>query len=94
MERAPEDKMAAYHVALSMDIDAFLWITNELNRIWEALVLCANDPEYFKIHHIAAELSYIADESKNFAADTQNDLVEIEREAKDCEQDTLNSGNG
>jgi hypothetical protein len=94
MERAPEDKMAAYHVALSMDIDAFLWITNELKRIWEELVLCANNPDFFRIHQIAADLSYVVDESNFFATDAQNDLVEIEKEEADCEQDTFDSGNG
>lgn len=89
-----KDALRAYHVALSLDIDAFLWINAELERIWKALITCADNPDYWKTQNVLAELYYVVSEAKEFATDTQNDMCQIEKEAREDEQDTINSGDG
>lgn len=93
-----KEALRAYHVALTLDIDAFLWIHSELERIWKALIIfVSKDPDnayYWQMQNLLAELDFIVGESGEFASQSQNDLKEIEKEAGKDEQDTVNSGDG
>ena len=86
-----KDTLKAYHVALTMDVDAFLWINAELERIWKALVIVSNSPDYWTFQRLLSELSNIVTESKEFASQAQNDLVQIEKEAVNNEKDPVDS---
>ena len=89
-----QDDQITFHSALSSDIDAFLWISIELERIWEELVISANDPDPESINLLAAEMYYVIEESKEFAIQCQEDLVKLEKEADSNEKDTVNTGDG
>lgn len=80
-----------FNRALSLDVDAFLWIAAELERIWKDLVVCADDPNFCAIHRIAADLFCVIDEAKAFAQDTREDLKTLEEEAVESEQNTVDS---
>lgn len=88
------DEPLTYRSALSMDVDAFIWISTELARIWEALIIAANDPDFEAIHRIAADMYCVVDESKEFAVQSQQDLETLEKEAGNNEQDPVNTGDG
>lgn len=77
--------------ALRQDADAFLRIAQSLGEIWADLVICANDPDYYRIHLIAADLYCVLDDAKDFAAQTQEDIQILERkETKKNEPDPVN----
>lgn len=88
-----EDQLT-YHNALRMDVDAFLWIHAELDRVCTALFVNADDPDPNTIKNLAADLYCVVDESKAFADQTQEDLETLEKEAGNYEQDLINSGDG
>ena len=93
-KQIPTDEPLSYHKILSLDVDAFLWISVELERIWETLIIAANNPDYEAIQRIAAEMYCIVDESKQFAVQSMHDLEMLEKEAGGNEQDPINSGDG
>jgi hypothetical protein len=91
---AHDDEPLSYHKILSLSVDAFLWISVELDRICKALFAKSEDPDSITIRNIADELSLIVDESKAFATQSQEDLATLEEEAGNNEQDHINSQDG
>lgn len=94
MKQLPTDEPLTYRSALSMDVDAFIWISTELARIWQALIIEANDPDSERLQRIAADMYSVVDEAKEFVVQSQQDLETLEKEASNHEQDPINSGDG
>ena len=91
---AHDDEPLSYHKILSLSVDAFLWISVELDRICKALFAKSEDPDSTSINNIADELVYIVDKSKAFSTQYQDILVTLEKEAGSNEQDPINAGDG
>ncbi len=78
--------------ALSSDIDAFLWIAGELDRIWSVLIVNQDDPSEDVLAQLANDVFYVADESRDFAKQCQEDIETLEKkEAGEHEQDPVNT---
>ena len=94
MKQFSTDEPLSYRSALSMDVDAFIWISTELARIWQALIIEANDPDLERLQRIAADMYCVVDEAKEFAVQSLQDLETLEKEAGNYEQDPINAGDG